>query len=97
MVEYTMEDGKLICSFNGSLDSYACSEIEEEISARISNAQSPVVFSLQNVDYIASSFLRICQKAFVKVGAENFSIINVSPSIKKVFKITAFDKFMSIQ
>lgn len=97
MVNYKTENEKLICVFSGSLNTTASDKVEKELFSKIGEAGLPVVFDLKEVSYIASSFLRICQKAYKAAGEERFSIINVSPDIKKVFKITGFDKFMDIQ
>jgi anti-anti-sigma factor len=92
----TTEDGNLLCSFKGSLNSDTCLKIAEELSTKVSEAKGKVIFDLKEVDYIASAFLRICQKSYKDVGAEKLSIINVTPAVKKVFKITGFEKFMDI-
>ena len=97
MVEYRIENGTLTCLFSGSLNSEVCSGIGDDLGSQVAEAGGPVVFDLQRVDYIASSFLRICQKTFTTVGQKKFSLVNVSPSVKKVFKITGFDKFMNVQ
>jgi anti-anti-sigma factor len=93
----TTDEGNLICSFTGSLNSDVCTKLTGGLSAKISETRGKVVFDLKGVDYIASSFLRTCQKFYKEVGSENFSIINVSPNVKKVFKMTGFEQFMNIQ
>lgn len=96
MVTYNFQGEKLTCSFNVPLNTQNCMEFEKTLDEKLSGAKS-VVFDLLKVDYVASSFLRICQKVFKHVGANNFSLINVNPEVKKVFKITGFDKCMNIQ
>jgi anti-anti-sigma regulatory factor len=49
------------------------------------------------VEFVSSAFLRICLVVFKKVGAGRFSIVHVSPWVKKVFKIAGFDHSMDIQ
>jgi anti-anti-sigma factor len=93
----TTEEGNLICSFSGTLNSDVCLKMAGEISAKTSETKGKLIFDLKQVDYIASAFLRICQKSYKDTGAERFSIINLSPSVKKVFKVTGFEKFMNIQ
>ena len=93
----TTDEGNLICTFTGSLNSEVCTKMISELSDKISEAKGKIVFDLKGIDYIASSFLRICQKFYKEVGSENFSIINVSPAVKKVFKMTGFEQFMNIQ
>jgi anti-anti-sigma factor len=98
MINFTTEDGNLICTFKGSLNTDTCLKSAEELSEKMSEFKGKkVIFDLKEVDYIASAFLRICQKFYKDVGAENFSVINVTPGVKKVFKVTGFDKFMDIR
>ena len=56
----------------------------------------PVVFDLKNVDYISSAFLGICIMISKEVGRENFSIVNVNPAMKKVFKIAKLDTILNV-
>lgn len=101
MVQYNLErditnEPKLICAFTERLDTASCLEIEEELVSKVRESKAPVVFNLQDVDYVASAFLRMCLKIAKEVGTGNFSVINVHPNVKKVFKIAGFDKQMSI-
>jgi anti-anti-sigma factor len=95
MVTYTVNKENLVCSFSGSLHVENCSKIEQELYEKVKNANMPVIFDLKEVSYIASSFLRICRAVYKEIGS-NFSIINVNPSIRSVFQMTAFDKFIKI-
>jgi anti-anti-sigma factor len=96
MVNYNLEMDKLTCSFSAPLNTQNCMELEKSLEDKLTGVKT-VIFDLHKVDYVASSFLRICQKIFKQMGANNFSVINVSPDVKKVFKITGFDKCMNIQ
>ena len=101
MVQFNMEtnitnEPNLVCAFTERLDTTNCLEIEEELLSRVREAKAPVVFNLQDVDYVASAFLRMCLKVAKEVGTGNFSVINVHPNVKKVFKIAGFDKEISI-
>jgi anti-sigma B factor antagonist len=101
MVQYNLEADitdvpKLICAFTERLDTANCQQIEEELYNKVQESKVPVIFNLQDVDYVASAFLRMCLKVAKEVGPGNFSVINVHPSVKKVFKIAGFDKELSI-
>jgi len=74
-----------------------CLKIVGDISAKVTEAKKLVVFDLQGVDYIASAFLRICARISKEVGAGKFSIIHVSPNVKKIFKLAGLDKFIKIE
>jgi anti-anti-sigma factor len=72
------------------------SELENEISENMKVNITSVVFDLQEVDYISSSFLRIVIKIVKAVGKENFAITNVQPSIMKVFKIANLTEIVNV-
>ncbi len=95
-IEYGANDGKLICLFTGEVDTVATSEVNKELMEKIRSAQAPVVFDFANVTYIASAFLRV-NLMIAKELKDDFSIVNVSPPIKKVFKIAGFDNFISMK
>jgi len=96
MVEFTTKDGKLICTFSQRLDTVHCSECEADLYLKMRQSKLPVTFDLQGIDYVSSAFLRICLGFAKEIGRENFSLINLCPSVKKVFKIAGFDQLMTI-
>ncbi len=96
MINYVPDGGKLLCVFEERLDTVNCMNFEKELLGKVQEMKSPVVFDLTKVEYIASSFLRICFQVVKEAGAGNLSLVNVSPEIKKVFKIAGVDKLMKI-
>ncbi|MCX5770108.1 MAG: STAS domain-containing protein [Candidatus Hydrogenedentes bacterium] len=97
MVEFTEEPGKLVCTFNGRLDTVSCMGFQDLVCNRIEGSVLAIVFDLQGVDYVSSMFLRLCVLAGKAVGSGRFSIVHVNPPVKKVFKIAGFDQYMSIE
>ena len=96
MVTYVPDGGKLLCIFEERLDTVNCMNFEKELLGKVQEMKSPVVFDLTRVEYIASSFLRICFQVVKTAGAGNLSLINVSPEIKRVFKISGVDKNIKV-
>jgi anti-anti-sigma factor len=92
MLQSEEKDGKLYCIFTGSQNTPACQEIEAGLYAKIDALKLPVVFDLKGVEFVGSMFLRICLTVLQKVSAEKFAVVNIQPSVKKVFKIAGFDK-----
>lgn len=86
--------------FSGRMDTIASGRMEEALSAALDQfAGKPgwkLEFDLEDVDYIASSFIRICVKSAKLAGAGNFSIINCQPFIKKTFKVSGLDSVLNI-
>ncbi len=97
MVEFIKSDDKLTCLFGERLDTASCTEFQDKLYEAIAESKdAAVIFDMQRVDYVASMFLGICIKAYKKKGADKFSLINVKPNVKKVFKITGLDKLLKI-
>ncbi|MGB7591772.1 MAG: STAS domain-containing protein [Terriglobia bacterium] len=94
MIRMESEQGKLVCHFEGRLDTAKCQEFEAQVQAGVQATQAPVVFDLKGVDYIASAFLRLCLAAYKQVGPERFSIVNVHPFVKKVLMISNLSDLM---
>ncbi|MBE0477886.1 STAS domain-containing protein [Candidatus Aerophobetes bacterium] len=97
MIEFNMEDKYLVCSFPERLDTNYCAENSDELLQKIEESGREVIFDLQKTAYISSAFLRICLQISKEKGRECFSLTNVCPSVKKVFKIAGFDKLMNIR
>jgi len=101
MVRFIVEDSgagskNLVCNFSGRMDTASCSECENELFEKVTELKAPVIFDMQEVDYVSSAFLRICLKLLKTVGTESFSLVNVHPNVKKVFKIAGFDRQITI-
>jgi len=101
MVQYDMESNitnepNLVCSFSEQLNTANCLKIQDELLNKVQESKVPVIFDMQDVDYVSSVFLGMCLKVGKEVGFDNFTVVNVHPNVKKVFKIAGFDKQISI-
>ena len=81
---------------SGRLDTARCATLGDSLLASIRQTGKPVVFDLDHVDFVASSFLRLCILAAQSVGAGQVSLRNASPSIKRVFKIAGLDGYIVV-
>ena len=95
-VKFNNDSGKIVCKFEGRMDTSKCLEAEQEVLENIEGAKS-VVFDLSGVEYIASSFLRLCGKVAHKTGIDNYSIINATPPVRKVFKIAGLSERLNLE
>ncbi|MBR4749786.1 MAG: STAS domain-containing protein [Abditibacteriota bacterium] len=91
MVKFTESEGTLICTFSGLLNTAACNEIDADLKEHIENTTGNVVFEMSDVDYIASSFLRMCIFTAKTVGTERFNIINTKKEIYDIFEMSGLD------
>jgi len=96
MVTFVEENGQLRCVFDGPMNTTVCGAMAESLQARIDTAGLPVVFDLQGVDYVASAFFRICLVAVKKVGGDKLTIINLSPTCQRMFKIAGLDRIFKL-
>lgn len=93
MIPSCPSEENLEIHFTGKLDTAKCQEIEPELRAKLADGNATVVFDLAKVDFVSSSFLRLCVFAYQKAG-NGFQVINVSPAIKKVFMIAGMDAML---
>lgn len=103
-INHQNEKNLLECFFEGRLDTVASEELNPILHHELTNLQnsnpdfdqSKIMFDLKEVDYIASSFIRICMKTAKQVPQGNFSIVNCNPFVKKTFKIAGLDETLNI-
>jgi anti-anti-sigma factor len=96
MSEYIANKGVLECKFSGKLDTIASLAIDAELKLQLNSTIAEVIFNLQQVDYISSSFLRICLSTLRYTGKNKFRVINVSPTVLKVFQIANLNEILQI-
>ena len=97
MNNYIIKDHLLTCILSGKIDTLNCLVLENEINEKMKEDIASVVFDLQEVDYISSTFLRIVIKIVKLLGKENFVITNVQPSVMKVFMISNLSEIVKMQ
>jgi anti-anti-sigma factor len=92
------------CAFNRKMDTLKSNEAAEDfktefeslLTSGVSAEELNICFDLSEVDYISSSFLRLCISSAREIKKGNFSIINTGPEIMKVFKIAGLDGMLSV-
>ena len=86
-------DENIVVTMDGSLDTAAAIEAEETLKPVTQDeAAKDIVFECEQLEYIASSGLRILLDVLKKTKAKGKKVIlrNVNDDIKNVFKITGF-------
>jgi len=98
-LKYDLELHQLNCMFVGKLDTLQSQEIQPVVEFETETCQSrkpdeelKICFDFSDVEFISSTFIRICVATAKTVGKENFSIINTNPLIKKTLKIAGLDE-----
>jgi len=97
MVNFNLTEAKLVLTFPKKIDTAMCGEFEAELNEKLKTDNINVVFDLAGVEYIASSFLRICVETTKQLGADRFSLINVPSFVQKVLKVAGLDTQLNIQ
>lgn len=98
--DYNQEGKSITLIFTGRMDYQAAGEISEILlSEPVMKTRTPeesIIFDIGGVDYIASSFIRICIQYAKLAGSGRFSIVNCQPLVKKTFKISGLDETLHI-
>jgi anti-anti-sigma factor len=98
---YNTEEKITTFAFTGRMDTQAVVSLNEIIGAEEGlkdlKPEDKIVFDLKDVDYIASSFIRICVIYAKQASADCFSITNCQPFVKKTFKISGLDEVLNIR
>jgi anti-anti-sigma factor len=97
MVNFNMDGENLTLTFPKKIDTALCATFEAELLEKIKTGSPEVQFNLAGVEYIASSFLRICLELAKQIGTERFTLINVPPFVQKVFKVAGLDGQLTIK
>ena len=92
---YKLDDEVLKVSLGGRFDTEASAKFETEFAeVSKSNPHSSLVIDASNLEYIASTGLRVMLK-MVKTE-KNFKIENVIPAVYNVFEVTGFSKIINM-
>lgn len=99
-VDFYKTGNTLNCTLQGRLGSDNTQELSKRIQDKMDefkNEGLKIDFNLKEVDYIASSFIRICLATAKQLQQGYFSISNANPMIIKVFQIVELDKILNVK
>ncbi len=93
----TVIDNTLVFSFSERLDTLAAMALQSEITDTIAaqDKSLAVTFDFAGVEYIASGFIRILM-IVVRIKGKNFSIVNISPEVRKILQLVNLDKLIAM-
>jgi anti-sigma B factor antagonist len=85
-------------ALGGRLDIYSSKDLEEKLNALVNSDKVCLVVSLEGLDYISSSGLRVLLAFLkeVKKREGDIKLACMKPSIKEVFDIAGFSQLFSI-
>ncbi len=91
-------DSVSIISLGGRLDANASGELEQKLNALVEADEVRLVVSLEKLDYISSSGLRVLLASLKSVRKRegDIKLACMKPSIKEVFDIAGFSQLFSV-
>lgn len=98
MTQILKEDGKTIVKPGKRIDTANAVEFEKELMPLLTEGGMSLVIDCDELTYMASSGLRIIQKAMrtlVQIKG-TVKMINVSPDIYKILEMTGFTRFLEV-
>jgi len=86
------QDDRIIVVLEGELDTAAAQETEQTLQPLMDNNGRDILFDCAQLDYIASSGLRILISILKSARAKGHKVVlkDVNDEIKNVFKLTGF-------
>jgi len=87
-----------VISLSGRLDAYSSTELERKLNSLIDAGQVKQVISLDKLEYISSSGLRVFLAALKKARSQqgDIKLAGLKPFVKEVFDITGFTQFFDL-
>ena len=85
-------DGKYVATLEGEMDTIAATEAEEVLKPLYTSNGKDVIIDCKNLEYIASSGLRILLSILKGAKATGSKVVirGLNDDIKNVFKLTGF-------
>ena len=92
-------DGKIVASLSGEFDTAAAMEVESALQPLLESEGKDIVIECSELEYIASSGLRILLSILKKAKAVGSRVIlrNVNDVIRDVFELTGFIKIFEFE
>ena len=92
-------ENKFLVSLEGELDSAAAVEVEQLLQPLYKTEGRDVIIECANLEYIASSGLRILISILkgAKAGGSKVVLKNLNEDIQSVFKLTGFISLFDIE
>ena len=96
-ISKSIENGKVLFSLEGRLDTNTAPELEKELTSSLEGV-SELELDFAKLDYISSAGLRVllaAQKIMAKQGS--LKIKNVNDAIMDIFNVTGFSAILTIE
>ncbi len=92
-------EGKIVATLIGELDTAAAIEVEKQLQPLFDSEGHDIVIDCTELEYIASSGLRILLSILKKAKANGSQLVlkNVNEDIQEVFRLTGFNSIFEFE
>ncbi len=96
-ISFEQEGTELVVALKGNLDTVAAPELESALFSKLDGVEK-LVFDLTELDYIASSGLRVLLASQKRMNRQGEMIVRGANSdIMDIFEMTGFVEFLTIE
>lgn len=88
--------GKMDYSICDNLSSYILNKLEDFSTDIIDKSKLKINFDLEEVSYVSSLFLRVCFVAIKHIPRGNFTVLNATPQVNDILKMSGLDRVAKI-
>ena len=97
LINYTVENNKLIISPVGRIDSTTSDEFNDVIVNNFKADNDGLIIDFKDVDFISSKGLRIIVSIYKVLNGRTMEIINANESVIDVFKVSGLLKVLDVK
>lgn len=97
-IDKTYNNKELTLTAEGQVDSITSKELENAIAEELGNFDSMII-DFTDLNYISSAGLRVLISTQKKLQADNIPLVikNVNDPINEIFRMSGFDKILTIE
>lgn len=97
-IESKSENGIAIVTLTGSLDTNTSSAAQQHLDGLMDNGESKILIDFGNVDFVASSGLRVLLATAkrLKAGGGSLRICSLNESVGEVFEMSGFSTILNV-
>lgn len=96
-ISFEQEGTELVVALKGNLDTVAAPELESALFSKLDGVEK-LVFDLTELDYIASSGLRVLLASQKRMNRQGEMIVRGANSdVMDIFEMTGFVEFLTIE
>lgn len=96
-IEKKSENGILTITPIGRVDSATSDGLSAFMEQYFTPDIQKIIFDFSGVDFISSKGLRIIVTVYKSLNGREMEIVNANASVKEIFRISGFSKFINVR